>query len=41
MDENEMKWPEELAHEAFERMIANLNIDPNPWVSDPHGKVTP
>jgi hypothetical protein len=41
MDENEMKWPEELAHEAFECMIATLDFDPNPWLSDPRDKVNP
>ncbi len=29
---------EEL-YENFLRLEATLDLDPNPWVSDPHGKV--
>jgi hypothetical protein len=31
---------EEL-YENFLRLEATLDLDPNPWVSDPHDKVKP
>ncbi len=31
---------EEL-YENFLRLEASLDLDPNPWVSDPHDKVKP
>lgn len=30
---------EEIYHDDFARLEATLDLDPNPWVSVPHGKV--
>lgn len=30
---------EEIYYDNFLRLEATLDLDPNPWVSDPHDKV--
>ena len=39
MREGEPMFLEEIYHDDFARLETTLDLDPNPWVSDPHGKV--
>jgi hypothetical protein len=39
MMENESMFLEEIYYNDFLRLEATLNLDPNPWVSDPNAKV--
>jgi hypothetical protein len=39
MMENESMFLEEIYHNDFLRLEATLNLDPNPWLSDPNAKV--
>jgi hypothetical protein len=41
MIENESMSLEEIYHNDFLRLEATLDLDPNPWVSDPSDKVKP
>jgi len=39
MMENESMFLEEIYYNDFLRLEATLNLDPDPWVSDPNAKV--
>jgi hypothetical protein len=39
MMENESMFLEEIYYNDFLRLEATLNLDPNPWLSDPSAKV--
>jgi hypothetical protein len=41
MNEGESMFLEEIYYNDFLRLEATLDLDPNPWVSDPSDKVKP
>jgi hypothetical protein len=41
MMENESMSLEEIYYNDFLRLEATLDLDPNPWLSDPDDKVKP